>query len=321
MTMCPQCGQEVEEDARFCSHCGQEVKTGAEAQSAEAPEPGPGAREVCPGCGQEVEAATAFCAHCGQKQGPGALPPRGQPLLVPQVQDPLTEAFEVRTSDYLRLGWELFKQFPGGFIGFAAILGVVAALERIPYLGVILLLVLGAPLGVGPLIVAAKLVQRQPVQFGDFFSGYHFFGQLVLRDLVMYGIMLVTLLPCAIPLGFLFMMRHRQVEPMLQTGVGVLVGLLGILWLILIIYLAVCWVFSSLLILDRRQGFWPAMELSRHAVKPRWFSFCGFLLLLGLINLAGALACLVGLLVTVPLSACAITVAFADIFGLRSKEY
>jgi hypothetical protein len=43
-----------------------------------------------------------------------------------------------------------------------------------------------------------------------------------------------------------------------------------------------------------------------------------FLLLLMLINLAGALLLGLGLLVSVPLTACAITAAYADLFGLQS---
>jgi len=40
-----------------------------------------------------------------------------------------------------------------------------------------------------------------------------------------------------------------------------------------------------------------------------------------LLNLAGAIALGVGLLVTIPLSFCAVTAAYAEIFGLQTKEY
>ena len=42
---------------------------------------------------------------------------------------------------------------------------------------------------------------------------------------------------------------------------------------------------------------------------------------MALLNLAGAVALGVGLLVTIPLSFCAVTAAYADIFGFQSKEY
>ena len=63
------------------------------------------------------------------------------------------------------------------------------------------------------------------------------------------------------------------------------------------------------------------MELSRLTVNPRWFAYFAFLLLLSLLNLGGALLLGLGLLVTIPVSFGAVAAAYADIFGLQSKEY
>ena len=46
----------------------------------------------------------------------------------------------------------------------------------------------------------------------------------------------------------------------------------------------------------------------------------GFLFVLGLINVAGALVCGLGLLVTVPFTTCAIAAAYEHIFGLSNAE-
>jgi uncharacterized membrane protein len=80
----------------------------------------------------------------------------------------------------------------------------------------------------------------------------------------------------------------------------------------------VAYMFASYLVVDRGLDFWPAMELSRHTVTPRWFSYFVFVLLVLVLNLAGAVALGVGLLVTLPLSFCTMTVAYAKIFGVRS---
>ena len=87
------------------------------------------------------------------------------------------------------------------------------------------------------------------------------------------------------------------------------------------VYLGVAYLFATYLVVDRRLDFWPAMELSRHTVNPRWFHYFAFMQLLALLNLAGALLLGLGLLVTIPVSFCAVTVAYADLFGLQSKEY
>jgi uncharacterized membrane protein len=79
--------------------------------------------------------------------------------------------------------------------------------------------------------------------------------------------------------------------------------------------------FASYLVIDRGLDFWPAMELSRRTVTPRWFGYFAFVLLVALLNIGGALALVLGLLVTVPLSFCTMTVLYADIFGLQIKQY
>jgi uncharacterized membrane protein len=84
------------------------------------------------------------------------------------------------------------------------------------------------------------------------------------------------------------------------------------------IYLAVAYLFAACLVIDRRLDFWPAMELSRRSVNPLWFGIFTFILLLVVVNLLGGLLLGLGLLVTVPLSYCALTAAYADLFGFQS---
>ena len=67
------------------------------------------------------------------------------------------------------------------------------------------------------------------------------------------------------------------------------------------IYLATIWIYTNLLIMDKRMGFWQAMQLSRRVVSKRWWMTFLFFLVAGLLASSGALVCLVGLFVTVPL--------------------
>ena len=303
MTMCPQCNLEVEEDARFCSHCGEEVKTWVEAQSAEAPEPGPGAREVCPGCGQEVEAATAFCAHCGQKQGPGALPPRVQPL-------PPVPVYEIHTEDALKTGWKLFRQYPEGFVAFFALLGVIALLNFIPFIGTLAFVLLYIPLSIGPFIVALRLLRLQPVEFKDFFSGFRYFLQLFLLYLVVGAALFLVSLPFLLLMFLGGWLLKFAFLPLLVLAM-----------LLAVFCIKVFYLFAALLIADRGLEFWPAMELSRHTAQRRWFELCGFIIILALLNLIiGGLTLGLGLFITGPVSWCAVTALYARVFGLEGKE-
>jgi len=63
------------------------------------------------------------------------------------------------------------------------------------------------------------------------------------------------------------------------------------------------------------------MELSRRIISIRWWDFLGFFAILTLINLAGLLACGIGVIFTSPLTMCIIYVAFEDIIGGAIRKY
>ena len=224
----------------------------------------------CPHCGDEVARNPEICPSCGKKwSAPEAAMPR----------------FLVQPGKYLQGGWELFKQNPGGFIGFALIFFIIQGiLSYFPRIGGLISLALTAPLGAGFYVVSAKLMQRRTPEFQDFFTGFQFFVPLLLLSVVS-AILII--------LGFILL---------------VLPG----------IFLMVCYLFASMLVIDRRLDFWPAMELSRRTVQTQWFGFFIFFLLIILINLGGAALLGIGLLISFPVSACAVAAAYADVFGLQS---
>jgi uncharacterized membrane protein len=84
------------------------------------------------------------------------------------------------------------------------------------------------------------------------------------------------------------------------------------------IYLAVAWVFTFQLIIDKKLEFWSAMEVSRKVVTQHWWAMFGLMLLAGLICIAGVLACVVGVFVTSAVALVALNYAYEDIFGART---
>ena len=233
----------------------------------------------CPNCGNQLTGSESHCPDCGQ--------PTDSPA--PVFEPSLTRAPQpLPLRNYFTAGWDLFKQYHTGFVGFCLLnLVIQVALNAIPYLGTAASVAVSTPLLMGNFIVSAKLLQGQTPEFRDFFSGFQFFLPLLLLSLV----------------------------------AGLFIGIGTVLLIIPGVYLAVAYLFATYLVVDRRLDFWPAMELSRLTVKPQWFGYFAFLLLLALLNLAGALLLGLGLLVTIPVSFCAVTVAYADLFGLQSKEY
>ena len=230
----------------------------------------------CPECGNQLTGSESHCPACGQ---PTDSPP---PLLEPS---PPQAPASLPLGDYFKTGWGLFKQYPGGFVGFCLLyLLIQAALHSIPYVGAVASFAVSTPLLMGNFIVSAKLLHGQTPEFRDFFAGFQYFLPLLLLSLV----------------------------------AGLFIGIGTLLLIIPGLYLLVAYMFASYLVVDRRLDFWPAMELSRRTVNPRWFGYFAFVLLVVLLNLAGAIALGVGLLVTIPLSFCAVTAAYADLFGFQS---
>jgi len=236
---------------------------------------------ICPHCGQETETESGTCIVCGQSLTMSEEPP---------VSSALPEEIqikEVKAGDYFKTGWELFKKYPAGFVGyFIIIIATSVVVQWVPLIGWLIGFALVSPMNAGFFVVGAKLLQNKTPEFADFFSGFRFFLQLALLGMV--------------------------------SSVLISIGL--ILLIVPGIYLIVSYLFTVMFVVDRGFDFWPAMETSRRSVQTRWFQVFMLLLLLVLLNLGGALLLGVGLLVSVPLTHCILTAAYADIFGITSAD-
>jgi uncharacterized membrane protein len=84
-------------------------------------------------------------------------------------------------------------------------------------------------------------------------------------------------------------------------------------------YLSINWMFTLPLILDKQMGFFTAMKTSWRMVHKHWWQVFGLSIVVGLVMLAGGLACCVGILVTIPISISAMMIAYETIFGPRQN--
>ncbi len=75
-----------------------------------------------------------------------------------------------------------------------------------------------------------------------------------------------------------------------------------------------------LFVIFLKMDFWPAMEASRKIISKKFWSFFGFFILLGLINLLGIIALGVGVLFTIPATYCMMYAAFESVVGGAIRE-
>lgn len=146
-------------------------------------------------------------------------------------------------------------------------------------------MILQGPLIAGFQIFCMKKILNRRTEFADLFKGFNFFVPTLVASLVISLFVFCGTLLCIIP--------------------GLVV--------------AAMFKFTYLFIVDKRMDFWPAMQASHAVVKNDYFGFTMFLLLMVLVNILGALCCIVGLLVTVPMTFAAITVAYQEIVGFDPR--
>ena len=157
------------------------------------------------------------------------------------------QKYSVNIEQYFSRGWEIFKQYPGGFIGFLLLTFVISIFFSFLAISVknthgivsIANFVLNPIFSAGYYIVALQIAKNRPIDFSDFFRGFNQFLQIFLVYLI--GNILIAI-------GFLF-------------------------FIIPGIYLAVAYVFSSLFVIEKKLSFWSALEASRKLITKKWFSF------------------------------------------------
>ena len=142
-------------------------------------------------------------------------------------------------------------------------------------------IILQGPLMAGFHIYCLKRLMGRQTEFADLFKGFNFFVPALVASLVILLFTGAATLLCIIP--------------------GLVV--------------AAMYKFTYLFIVDKRMDFWPAMQASHAVVKNDYFGFTMFLLLMALVNILGAICCIVGLLVSIPVTFAAITVAYKELVG------
>jgi uncharacterized membrane protein len=225
-----------------------------------------------------------FCHRCGTQVNSDVqfCPTCGQALGV----SPLSSGGPVPVAWTAPTG---IKATPGKWIGQGWDL-VKQDMGNYILISLIFFLLNSVPLIQGALIAGfhiytmKKLMGRR-VEFADVFKGFNFF----------IPTLVASLLIC------------------LFTGLGTLLCIIPGL------VIAAMYKFTYLFIVDKQMDFWPAMQASHAVVKNDYFGFTMFLLLAVLVNVLGFLCCVVGLLLTVPATFAAITVAYQEIVGFEQR--
>jgi len=146
-------------------------------------------------------------------------------------------------------------------------------------------MILQGPLVAGFEIFCMKKLLNRRTDVADLFKGFNFFVPALVATLLIAIFTFCGTLFCIIP--------------------GLVV--------------AAMFKFTYLFCVDKRMGCWRARQSSHAGVKNDYFGFTMFLLLMLLVDILGALCCIVGLLVAVPVTIAAITVAYKEVVGFDPR--
>jgi uncharacterized membrane protein len=210
---------------------------------------------------------------------------------------------------------------------FAVIEGFIAGLGAIPFIGSLFsianLFIVGPLLG-GLYYVFIQTIRRQPVNAGDVFAGFHKeFVQLFLGKIVSNLLAGLCMIPFVVVMVIVIvgMAAGRHGQSSEEQLRALLMGLIPIglpvflICLVPTIYLQVRWAFTLPLIIDKQMDFWTAMKTSWKMVGKHWWQVFGLVILIGLLNIVGVLACCVGALFTAPIGYGALMYAYETIFS------
>jgi len=224
-----------------------------------------------------------FCHRCGSQVNDDVqfCPSCGQAMGTP-----------LSTSQSAAVPWTAptgIKATPGKWIGEGWDL-VKQDMGNYVLISLIFFLLNGVPFIQGALIAGfhiytMKKIMGRPHEFGDLFKGFNFFIPTLVAALLIGLFSFIGTLFCIIP--------------------GLVV--------------AAMYKFTYLFIVDKRMDFWPAMQASHAVVKNDYFGFTMFLLLAVLVNILGFLCCIVGMLVSIPVTVAAITVAYKELVGFDAR--
>lgn len=182
------------------------------------------------------------------------------------------------TSQWLSSGWRVVRDDLPAFVGLTFLAAVLAAMAHA--LNAVLFLIFS-----GPALAA------------------------------IYAVLLAHLRTGRIELKHVNDVGPVFLSAMLTGILVILFATLGFWFFIVpaIIVLAL-YLFPLFLILERNLSFWDAMEESRLKAQQDFVGFLGFVLALVGINLLGAMCFGFGLLISVPVTLCAVAIAYRDLW-------
>lgn len=166
------------------------------------------------------------------------------------------------------------------------------------------------PLWVGVSYLGIRRAVDLPVNTLRIFDMYHYFGRLVgmvlLQLLVVYGLTIIFVVSLVYPF-----------DPTLHSiGIIILLRCIQVILGFTLLYMSLSFMFSYLLIVEKKLGVWKAYFASFLAFSQHWFKITVALSAMLLIYFAGAIT-IIGLIWTIPMITNFMGILYRIVFGVE----
>ncbi|HSE16875.1 MAG TPA: hypothetical protein VLB46_07465 [Pyrinomonadaceae bacterium] len=212
----------------------------------------------------------------------------------------------------LKDGWEIIKNQYWLFVGMTLVAVLIGG--AVP-LGILL-----GPMMCGLHMTFFRARRGEMVEFSMLFKGFDYFGQSLIATLLYMVPIVVVVVPAYLLfyVGMFVSMAAQGDEPNPAAAFGVM-GMFMLVWvvvLLLILIISIGFTFTYPLIADRKLSGFDAVKLSFRAALANFWRLLGLMLLTALLNIAGVIACYVGMFLVIPIGYAAIAKAYEQVFGL-----
>jgi hypothetical protein len=225
----------------------------------------------------------------------------------PNIESAIAGDYEFAIGEVLTEGWQKVSGLKGPFWAAAVIVFVVVLLAGLALSFVANFLGLLDSSGIGFLIPLLVQLAVMALMY-PFMAG-----------IVMLGVRRSIDLPISYNEIFAY---FAFAAPLVAAAI--LMSILMILGFVLLIipgiYLAVAYMFTVPLIVEKNLGFWEAMETSRKAITRHWFKFAFILIIMAIIFFISAIPLGLGLIWSYPMMIAVMGILYRETFGVDQTD-
>jgi len=230
-----------------------------------------------------------------------------QPTPMGTMQNGLATPYNFAMGDLFAQAWHQVRGFKATFwgaVGFVFLIGMALGLinlfslfpgvnkDLVQGIGKIVVTLVFLPLMIGISMLSVRRAVSLPVKATDIFNYYRCFWRIL-------GVYIGQMLIFAV-IGLLIGLSASLSQNAPTLMISLLFLVLSSVLILLLIYLAIGYLFAMVLVAEKNLGIFQSLKASRKAVSQHWFKIFFAFILLDIVIAISAIPVFIGLIWTLP---------------------